>query len=387
MAREMSPNPYRYARKRVRVSQTLVAELTGKSRPSVVALEKGRRQPKADELWRLASVFRIRPESLMTPGGGVEPTVARLKASFRSDKIALKPRESQELESLQDRLASWSAHKLPLVEADATSGAMIDRLRQVLGLNGPPCDLFRGLYNADVMLEFTALTSFSGALLRNPERGSCAIIINSDQPDDRLRFTAAHEIAHLALGHSWREPYLLENFGPSRDRKEQDADWLAAELLMPSQDVWEKTKRLTKSDALHEQVYELAFEFQVSYTAMVVRLGDLRILPPNVVAALRKKKPSSIEEKLKLRDTRKVRFDAQTQMSKQVKGLIKAGALPEDWASDFDAETGPSHLRLLQSAAIKTYICEVPVSQRHHSVTEVYELVARWAAKRHPWAA
>jgi len=387
MAREVGPNTYRFARKRVRVSQTLVAELTGKSRPSVVALEKGKRQPKLDELWRLASVFRVRPESLMAPKGFAEPPVAKLKASFRSEKIALKPRESHELASLQAKLASWPPHKIPLAGTDATSPAIRDKLRRSLGLCGPPCDLFRGLYDAGIMLEFTSLTSFSGALLRNLDRRSCAIIINSDQPDDRLRFTAAHEIGHLALGHSWRDPYVLENFGPSRDPQEREADWLAAELLMPIQDVSEKAKRLTYSADLHEQVYELAFEFQVSYAAMVVRLGVLGALKADVVAELRKKKPSAIEEKLNLRDRREGRFDAGTVLPNLVADLVGKGELPEDWTGDFDAERGPEHLRLLQATAIRWYIREVDVTQRHHSVTEVYELVAKWAAEEHPWAA
>jgi Zn-dependent peptidase ImmA (M78 family) len=63
------------------------------------------------------------------------------------------------------------------------------------------------------------------------------IAVREDDPPHRKRFTIAHEIGHIALGHL-REGLTLfrdRDFNRPRDYRERAANRFAAEILMPAQ--------------------------------------------------------------------------------------------------------------------------------------------------------
>lgn len=383
----MKINPFRFARKSVRVSQTLAGELSGVSRQSISVLERGGRSPRSEELLHLASLFRLRPEILLSAKSFSLKQQEIEGAIFRSAaQKKLEPQDRIELSFYRRVLERWPReHGIPDVSNQRTTHARCELLREHLGFAEPPFDIFKALYQKGLMLEFTAFSTLAGALLRDSGDRKAAIVINSDQPDDRLRFSTAHDLAHLAAGHPSEDPYLLDYFGPSRTEAEREADLMAAELLIPVHRLLKEVRELDKDEELPILLYRLADRFRVSYAAMAVRLGDVGALTPDLVIEMRKVRPTEIEDSLKLQAKRKARFRPGEILPAVIDELEAQGRLPTGWEEDFSLETGPLHLRWIQSAALQKYILDTQIQDRRHSVTEVYERAASWVAKNYPW--
>ena len=110
----------------------------------------------------------------------------------------------------------------------------------------------------------------SGALLvRGNERN---IFVNINDVPTRQRFTIAHELGHYFLHHNEAasENDLIISFRGERNEKEFEADFFAAELLMPEEQVSKAYKQLSIPF-----VSILATQFNVSNAAMRYRLNEL----------------------------------------------------------------------------------------------------------------
>lgn len=64
------------------------------------------------------------------------------------------------------------------------------------------------------------------------------IVYADDQSIERCRFTVAHELGHIFLGHQLISGYHARTFDVSRPQIEQEADMFAARLLAPSCVIW-----------------------------------------------------------------------------------------------------------------------------------------------------
>lgn len=99
--------------------------------------------------------------------------------------------------------------------------------------------------------------------------------VNAADVSTRQRFTVAHELGHVALGHLKHETRKFRDGGKqfaanNFDYREMDANNFAAELLMPSHIVeWLITKESLKT------VESLSKAFEVSQSAMMYRLKKL----------------------------------------------------------------------------------------------------------------
>lgn len=98
-------------------------------------------------------------------------------------------------------------------------------------------------------------------------KGKYFICYNSNHPVKRNRFTVAHEIAHIVLGHT--SPCSKKSLG-SKDPSEAEADQFAAELLMPLKFL--KTAIITKKN-----VKDLSSLFWVSKEAMSWRMIETKL--------------------------------------------------------------------------------------------------------------
>ncbi len=101
------------------------------------------------------------------------------------------------------------------------------------------------------------------------------IKINRHDPSRRQRFTAAHELAHFLLhrdqiGQGIKDDVLYRS--SLSDRREAEANRLAADILMPDELVQEalNTAQLLK---LEDVVGYTADRLEVSEAAMKIRLG------------------------------------------------------------------------------------------------------------------
>lgn len=115
----------------------------------------------------------------------------------------------------------------------------------------------------------------SGAIQKKQDE-SIHIYHDISEPRARQRFTIAHEIGHYLLGHLDKETYLSENIllrsNLLTNSQERDANYLAAELLMPMSKIDEiiDAKRVPPYSF---SLDELAGILDVSEKALRVRLG------------------------------------------------------------------------------------------------------------------
>jgi hypothetical protein len=116
--------------------------------------------------------------------------------------------------------------------------------------------------------------TMSGKIFRDPVNGGpsgYSIAVNAQEGDVRKRFTIAHEIAHFLLHRSQLESRDLSDDTMYRSgltsAEESQANNLAAQILMPMALIQELINRGMKD------VEALAAKFQVSKTAMTIRLG------------------------------------------------------------------------------------------------------------------
>ena len=98
-------------------------------------------------------------------------------------------------------------------------------------------------------------------------------VYNSTEASTRQRFTQAHELGHVILGHVYEgsSPRRDARFDGTFDYKERDANIFSAELLMPEKYVRHQAGRIT-------DISKLANFFGVSPWAIRIRLERLGIL-------------------------------------------------------------------------------------------------------------
>jgi Zn-dependent peptidase ImmA (M78 family) len=106
--------------------------------------------------------------------------------------------------------------------------------------------------------------------------GSRAVLwVNGDQPLVRQRFTLAHELGHVRLGHEvgMNVDKVSVLAGETRDAREVQANAFAAELLAPRAGV----EALVDGEPGLDTVAEIAARFGISTLAALYRLSTLRL--------------------------------------------------------------------------------------------------------------
>lgn len=149
-----------------------------------------------------------------------------------------------------------------------TTGQIIERFQ-----HDAPVDVL-GLADAlGLQVWEDDIDPFSGKLKRDPLHGGesgYSVIVNAKEPLTRKRFTIAHEVAHFIL-HSevLAESDIEETLyrGGLSDRRETEANRLAADILMPLSLIEKLIGQGIRS------IEDLADALEVSITAIGIRLG------------------------------------------------------------------------------------------------------------------
>lgn len=159
-----------------------------------------------------------------------------------------------------------------------------------------PVDKVAKLLDVKVMYVETEDEDLSGFFYRDPSSGKAVIGVNDDHYRTRQRFTLAHEIGHLVL-HSFDDlHYDRKGYGTGygrirkrdgesalgENRDEIEANYFAAELLMPEELIYEKIENADLGDIFERSaesaVKALAKEFDVSPLALTIRMQQLGML-------------------------------------------------------------------------------------------------------------
>ncbi len=158
-------------------------------------------------------------------------------------------------------------------------------LREKHGATAVPVDVARLAELEGVEVDRTDFgDEISGVLVKHGDRAT--IGVNARHAAARQRFTIAHELGHYLL-HGGRElfvdrDYIVhfrdENSSTGYDPIEVEANQFAAELVMPQVEVRQLfgEQRFDIDD--EAALRRLAAQFQVSPTAMAVRLSSLGLV-------------------------------------------------------------------------------------------------------------
>ncbi len=161
-------------------------------------------------------------------------------------------------------------------------------------------DVFRVAIDLGAKLLFRPLKGLLGAYLGMPDYPVPGIMVSTQRDLHVQRFTAAHELGHLCLGHTM--PSLDNQVGlwrsETKDLGEIAADAFASEFMLPKWlYVHHAARQRWKSVALHlaENTYQLSLRLGASYEATCWGLRGHGILDQNTVNRLRTHEPKDLK--------------------------------------------------------------------------------------------
>jgi Zn-dependent peptidase ImmA (M78 family)/DNA-binding XRE family transcriptional regulator len=288
------------ARRSRGLTQQQVADALGIARTTVTAMEKGERRPRSSELVRLAELYGRHVADLTRPlpperplsfavqfrgargaQAGENPSVATDIAVFQAlceDYVELErltnsplPRRYPEIYDIAETDPERAGEEV----------ASSERLRLGLG-DGPIGDLW-SLLEADVGLRLFApafSSANAGMFLFTAEYGGC-IAVNGAHPEERRRWTAAHEYGHFLVDR--HKPEITVLTSRRVPEGERFADAFARHFLMPAAGLtrqFQAIKRAKDGPITPADVLILCRRYGTSFMAMMLRLEQLRLLEP-----------------------------------------------------------------------------------------------------------
>ena len=289
------------ARKARGLTQQAVADALGVARTTVVAMEKGDRRPRPGELVQLATLYGRQVGDLVR--ATFEPPRESFIVQFRAargsgsadrdekreaDERAFEDlcRDYVELERLNDSpLSRRYPDVYDVSESDPELAgeevAASERNRLGLG-DGPVGDLW-GILETDVGLrvfsQIFADSRVAGLFVFTDEYGGC-ISVNQHHPEERQRWTAAHEYGHFLTNRFRPEITIVQGY-KRLPESERLADAFSRHFLMPSSGLtrrFQAMKRAKEGPVTPADVVALAHRYQVSFEACMLRLEELHLI-------------------------------------------------------------------------------------------------------------
>ncbi|MBL8017143.1 MAG: ImmA/IrrE family metallo-endopeptidase [Ignavibacteria bacterium] len=382
------------ARKHLRLSQTAVAKLLNVTRQVISAYESGKRDISAKELQILCNLFRIYPNDLLGFKPYEHTNIAQGMDFRMNDDPDLTDHDKREIEEFylraipqnDDHLLRWkkSFQKYSAILTDPFNivKRLATAIRNDLGQDQPPINVYLLVEKLGVIITPTYFEKVAAVVYHADEKQNKPprILVNSNQPLDRQRFSISHEVAHLFLHNKDKEvhPHFFKR---QSEQKEIDADAFAAELLMPGELVKQSINNLKEKQSVEDAVFLLSYLYQVSFLAMTMRLYNLGSITRTVRDQLAEVKPSKLEGAVN-KMTGKCPFEAQ----KHLKSLeVELGLSQKNKALNQAA------VRKIQEIAYTRYLGEetnggaIPtVLYDLEPAGTVYEKVAFWIAEKYP---
>lgn len=293
----------RLARTARGLTQEQAAASVKVARTTMVAIERGERAVRAEELVALSELYGVTVSALLRPASVHVELVGHFRTSGSTPAAEAHGQEA--LRTLQS-LASGAAElerqlERPLVTdyppervlgrgslwQQAEDAASDFRQRYGLGL-APIVDIV-SLAELEVGMRvfIRRLPSVVGGVFAfHPELGAC-MLLNANHPRTRRAFTAAHEAGHLLTERNVPDVVYIES-GPKQP-SERFADAFASCLLMPGSLVRRAFAEYERGDGRFSprHLILLAHRLHVSPEAMCRRLEQLNLLPRGTYESLR----------------------------------------------------------------------------------------------------
>jgi len=289
------------ARKARGLTQKDAAREIGAARTTLVAVEKGERRIRPDELVRLARVYGRSVSEFLRTSEPVEAFAVQLRAALAPAALT-DARTQGEVEGAAleferlcedylalERLNGSTIRRIYPVpyelsgidpEQAGEDVAIAERNRLSLG-DGPLLNL-RGILENDVGLRIFAIelpSRIAGMFTYTDQLGGC-IALNRKHPPERRRMSLAHEFAH----------FLSKRFAPEvttlgrvlrRSDLERFADTFARAYLLPATGLrrrFTELRRSRRDGVTPADLCPLAHLYFVSVEALALRLEELKLL-------------------------------------------------------------------------------------------------------------
>ncbi len=298
------------ARKARGVTQEDAANYLGCSRPTYIAIEKGQRAAKPEEIVKLAMYFGRRVSELVRPG---EPIVD-FQPHLRAVAARVKPDDQRELIAAIGELQCLAADyrqleqlmNAPLrynyppqvsletrLEVAELAEAVATQERRRLGLGEQPVEELRRLLEWDVGLRifYWPLPSAIAGMYASAADVGCCIMVNRKHPPERRRATMLHEYGHLIVDR-YKPGIDYLSVSGRKPANERFAEAFALSFLMPATSVRQRFHEIvtTNNDFQVADLCRLSHFYFVYVEAMALRLEQLGLIPKGSWALIKESK-------------------------------------------------------------------------------------------------
>lgn len=256
------------ARKMQGYSQEELAKLLDyESGTAIHYFEKGLRKIKVEDLKRFANYLNTTVDFFLKE----EPDDKLMAILYRAGQ-SLSPSAQDKLEDFIDHISEFT-NNYPVKRVDLSKlrpYAAAEKLLKSADEKEPPVDVEKIAESCGLIVqEWDFVDEVSAVLIDAPDFS--VIGVNEQHKPNRRRFSIAHELGHFVMGHTddlfieFLAPELFQEQSPQRVDQEREANWFAADLLMPKSWIekdWRQSYDLT----------EMAKKYMVSEQAMWIRL-------------------------------------------------------------------------------------------------------------------
>lgn len=284
----------RAARSKAGLTQEDAAQSLNLARTTLIAIERGQRKVRPEEIRSMADLYSSSVNALLRPSSIRIDLIPRFRAlPGTAEGPALKAARilndlaaaEVELERLigQPLRTNYPAERSLLpsdIREQAEDVAMELRHRFGIGL-APIVDIISLLeleVGMRVFVHPLPSSSISGLFTYDEELGAC-LLINQNHPRERRTMTAAHEFGHFVSDR--RQPSVVDLTPGPQSREERFATAFSLAFMMPAAIVRRRFQEVRygvgKFSPRH--LILMAHTFNVSEEAMCRRLEELKLIP------------------------------------------------------------------------------------------------------------
>jgi Zn-dependent peptidase ImmA (M78 family)/DNA-binding XRE family transcriptional regulator len=286
------------ARKARGKTQEEVADFLECSRPTYIAIEKGDRAAKSEEIIKLASFLGRKVHELVRPS---EPVVD-LQPHLRAAALKMKGTDEAALNAAIDELQRLAEdyrelEKLtsaplrfnyppeitlsPRIDAAQLAEAVALQERQRLGLGDQPVIYLRSMLEWDVGLRifyWNLPSSIAGMYAYTADLG-CCILVNRKHPPERRRVSMVHEYGHLIVDR-YKPGIDYLTMSGRKPANERFAESFGLTFLMPASSVRQRFHDIvtTTGDFKGADLRRMSHFYFVSVEALALRLEQLGLI-------------------------------------------------------------------------------------------------------------
>lgn len=293
------------ARKQRGMTQADAAKVIDAARTTMVAIEKGERRLKSNELIELARAYGKAVSDFVRPEPAIEPFEVQFRAASQrseQEEAQITPiidrfeelcRNYLELEQMVDAPLprnypqEYEVANMP-IEVAAESIAIAERQR--LGLGDSPIKLLREILEQSVGLRIFYLkmpAKYSEIYSYDGQLGGC-MAINRDRYEERRRWSMAHGYLHF-LAHRRKPVVDFDGKYKRMPESERLAEAFPKYFLMPTSSLVRRFNDLCRTHGKFTptNLFALAHYYGVSVEALVYRLEEMKLLPSGTWDRLR----------------------------------------------------------------------------------------------------